>query len=600
MGYVSTPSFGDLNGDGKLDLISGDYYGYFHYFENTGTTSAPAFGLTASINPFALTNVGTYSKPSFVDFDGDGDMDLLSGESNGDFYYFKNTGSPIAPAFAAASTNPFALTNVSSDFTAPSFVDLDDDGDMDLLSGDGRGRFNYFENSPAEDGAIVIEEAFSTPGDANPPAALPVAVKLVTTSPDSVAGAQFDIDLSRVDNAVFDSYVLVTTPAVGFQVQANYRGQGQDTLRVLVFTTTVAGIPPGAQPVVIAHLKFNPSPIVGSSDSLHIFPNSISVTDRDGKLLGFDGNDGALYVTTLSLDLNGDAETDIRDIVLFVAELLTRSGYVKPTDVRSKPFQIRDGNDSETLDVGDAIAMVNKILNLNLPVSKAVAGGAPAGVSFGALTSLADGRVAVPVIIEGAGISGLQASFTFDPAKVQIGAPVSPGGELLLDSQTKDGVLNVIAISLSAQGLSAAGPSVFYLPVIFLAEDGIISLSALSLADRGANLVSLNPGVVGQTISKQGAAPKSFSLGGARPNPFNPSATIAYEVPVQAKVTLTVYNLLGQEVVTLVNQVQAAGRYEVTWNALNAQGRSVSSGVYLYRMTTNKGYSETKRMTLLK
>ena len=208
--------------------------------------------------------------------------------------------------------------------------------------------------------------------------------------------------------------------------------------------------------------------------------------------------------------------------------------------------------------------------------------------------------MALPVIVDGAGIAGLQASFTFDPAKIQIGAPVGSAGEILVDSQTKDGVLQVVAVSLNAQGLQAAGPSVFYLPVTFLADDGIITLSAVTLADRSANLVDLNPGLIGQTVSKQSATPKAFALSGNRPNPFNPSTGIAYEVPAQAHITLTVYNLLGQEVVTLVNQVQAAGRYEITWNARNTQGQAVSSGVYLYRLISSTGYTASKRMTLLK
>ena len=73
----------------------------------------------------------------------------------------------------------------------------------------------------------------------------------------------------------------------------------------------------------------------------------------------------------------------------------------------------------------------------------------------------------------------------------------------------------------------------------------------------------------------------------ARPNLFNPSTTIAYEVPEQTHVTLTIYNLLGQEVVRLVDQVQTAGRYEAVWNGTNITGTGVASGVYLYRIVSS-------------
>ena len=86
----------------------------------------------------------------------------------------------------------------------------------------------------------------------------------------------------------------------------------------------------------------------------------------------------------------------------------------------------------------------------------------------------------------------------------------------------------------------------------------------------------------------------------ARLNLFNPSTTIAYEVPEQTHLTLTIYNLLGQEVVRLIDQVQAAGRYEAVWHGVNSRGAGVSSGIYLYRIVSGSGYTDTKRMTLLK
>ena len=64
--------------------------------------------------------------------------------------------------------------------------------------------------------------------------------------------------------------------------------------------------------------------------------------------------------------------------------------------------------------------------------------------------------------------------------------------------------------------------------------------------------------------------------------------------------TLTIYNLLGQEVVRLIDQVQAAGRYDVVWHGVNSRSAGVVSGVYLYRIVSGSGYSDTKRMTLLK
>ena len=88
--------------------------------------------------------------------------------------------------------------------------------------------------------------------------------------------------------------------------------------------------------------------------------------------------------------------------------------------------------------------------------------------------------------------------------------------------------------------------------------------------------------------------PTKFNLSQNYPNPFNPSTVINYSIPKSQIVTLKVYNLLGQEVMTLVNQQQAAGNYHVTFDASR-----LSSGIYFYTIRSGN-YSATKKMMLLK
>ena len=71
-------------------------------------------------------------------------------------------------------------------------------------------------------------------------------------------------------------------------------------------------------------------------------------------------------------------------------------------------------------------------------------------------------------------------------------------------------------------------------------------------------------------------------------------------MPQQGHITLTVYNLVGQEIIHLVDTMKTPGRYTVVWNGRNAQGIGVASGVYLYRLSSDTGHNDTKRMTLLK
>jgi hypothetical protein len=82
------------------------------------------------------------------------------------------------------------------------------------------------------------------------------------------------------------------------------------------------------------------------------------------------------------------------------------------------------------------------------------------------------------------------------------------------------------------------------------------------------------------------------------PNPFNPGTVIPYAVSELASVHLVIYNILGQQVRTLVNETQSAGRYRVTWDARDSEGHGVAAGVYLYRLQIND-FSATRRMVLL-
>ena len=94
--------------------------------------------------------------------------------------------------------------------------------------------------------------------------------------------------------------------------------------------------------------------------------------------------------------------------------------------------------------------------------------------------------------------------------------------------------------------------------------------------------------------------PAAFSLATNYPNPFNPATTIEYALPQPADVQLTVYNVVGQVVRTLVAEHQAAGRYLVAWDATNDNGHSLSAGIYFYRLQAGGEFHAVKKMLLLK
>jgi len=138
-GRNATPALGDLDGDGDLDLISGEASGAMNYWENTGSATRPDFTLVS--DEFGGFDVGRRSFPVLRDHDGDGDLDLLVGSEGEGIRLFRNAGTRTVPDFV----DDGALDVPTFSFAAPAFGDLDGDGVEELLLGGQRGGLWYFD-----------------------------------------------------------------------------------------------------------------------------------------------------------------------------------------------------------------------------------------------------------------------------------------------------------------------------------------------------------------------------------------------------------------------------------------------------------------------
>ena len=141
----SRPSFIDMDGDGDLDAISGSKDGTIVYLENQAGTYVQITGMS---NPLDGVNQGADTKINVTaaDITGDGAPDVLVGDQSGNFTFYENTGDAMNPAFGAGVANPYSLVDIGNN-AAPYFYDLDADNDYDIIAGEFSGVVTYLLNT---------------------------------------------------------------------------------------------------------------------------------------------------------------------------------------------------------------------------------------------------------------------------------------------------------------------------------------------------------------------------------------------------------------------------------------------------------------------
>ena len=166
LGKGCFPALVDFNADGLKDIVLGNNkqfinpflaQSYLQLYQNVGTATVPVYQLVDT----DFANVQQYNQkrlvPSFGDLDGDGDQDLIIGLENGQLFYLLNSGSAIAPNYTNLVAN-YAGIDVGS-HASPQLVDVDRDGDLDLLIGERNGNTNYFENTGTLTAAVFSATA---------------------------------------------------------------------------------------------------------------------------------------------------------------------------------------------------------------------------------------------------------------------------------------------------------------------------------------------------------------------------------------------------------------------------------------------------------
>lgn len=290
-------------------------------------------------------------------------------------------------------------------------------------------------------------------------------------------------------------------------------------------------------------------------------------------------------------DVDFDNDVDVSDIPIIVDFAL---GTSSPTD---DEFRGADINDDRAINIQDIVMTVDIIFGTSSSRSIAFDPSAVAGVGL----AHADNNLEVHVEYDGLA-RGFQFTVSYDPNQLSFSGPAmhsSAEGVMLQHFDDGAGNYMVVAIDLKANGLDLSDGAFISLPIAMTGE-------ASSGADVALTDVMISgPGGISIPVRDEGSnlklevLPMAYALHQNYPNPFNPITEIRFDLPESSPVTLTVYNIMGQEVRTLVTEDLKAGFHSVSWNGLNDLGAPVSTGMYFYTISAGT-YTSTKKMVLLK
>nr|WP_320011074.1 PKD domain-containing protein [uncultured Desulfobulbus sp.] len=161
VGSYSSPYIVDIDNDGDPDIFVGANSGTINFLRNDGSADQPVWTNTGTINDSEGNTVdaGSYSSPAVIDLDNDGDLDLVIGESGGRIYFYQNDGDESVPVWTAVDylKDSSGTTIDVGYYSCPSLADIDNDGDLDLFVGHSGGTLMFYRNDGTSSSPVWTE-----------------------------------------------------------------------------------------------------------------------------------------------------------------------------------------------------------------------------------------------------------------------------------------------------------------------------------------------------------------------------------------------------------------------------------------------------------
>ncbi|NCQ18717.1 MAG: T9SS type A sorting domain-containing protein [Ignavibacteria bacterium] len=564
----------DIDADGDLDFVTGGYTG-LHLYENIGSNMQPEF--MESTNIFAQLSVGENPIPTLADMDGDGDIDLAVGLSeDGGVKYYTNSGLKDSPEFL--ESNGVRWFDVGL-YAYPYFVDLDKDGDTDLLVGrDGFG-IKYYEN-------IGDSLTYNWSDKSS-------LFQTVGTTTYWNSGALVDLSGDGKTDLVFGS----ASGQIFY-----YTNTGTNVAPTWKENTTVFGgtidIGGASSPLLydydadggldmftgtqLGNIKYFEN--VGTANNPAWKENSAFLTNVKH----------SIYSAAAVGDLNNDGKQDLI-VGDFTGKLYlhmqTASGFPAVTtamnivvDGFAVPRLIDFDKDNDLdLIIGRDNGTISFYENIGTAES---ADWLELQNFFG---SIDVGGDAVPSLVD------YDKDGDYDLIAGNISGEVKFFYNNTFDWIEDTSVTSTIIVDQNAAPACAD-----------LDGDGDFDLVLGNYEGTFSYYKNQNP----TDIKRESIAPTDFSLSQNYPNPFNPVTVIKYSIPVVETghapslqmVSLIVYDVLGNEVATLVNENQSEGTHQVEFQSA-VGSKQLASGVYFYQLRSSfegGNFVQTKKFILMK
>lgn len=370
-------------------------------------------------------------------------------------------------------------------------------------------------------------------------------------------------------------------------------------------------------PGVIDFIAYGFSPVSGSGNLFSLSftiiatsSGSASVTGSysdflaDGtNLFGTSGTFGGTVtythtgsVSTLKGDADLDGNVDYDDITVMAQ-------HVAGSDtLTGQAFTNANVDSDSDVDANDISATINYIINGTWSISPNVVASS-SGVSFEAVSEDNVGQIYLPFSVSDAStdkkVTSVEFIIIYDEEELDYQSfkgSVEGEGVFVNASKVDDGIAKFVFAS--GEGIdksSEIGKFILKKNVI----NPVSEITSVYRVNDGDPQEGPTFKMDAITDVEEEELPSEYDLTQNYPNPFNPTTTINYAIPEASYVTVKIYNMLGQEVKTLVAEEMTAGKYNIAWNGRNEAGQKVSSGTYIYRIVAGD-FVQAKKMILLK